>query len=57
VVDKGKSLEGESSPGAHIVELGQGVNHEGEALSNPIWNRTSPLNPILPGLIWEQALE
>ena len=57
MVDKGKSLEGESSPRAHIVELGQGVNHEGEALSNPIWNRTSPLNPILPGLIWEQALE
>jgi len=50
--DKGKTPEGEPSPRADIVEDGQGA-----ALSNLIWNRTGPLNPTLPKLIWEQASE
>ena len=35
MVDKGKSLEGESSHGANIMECGQGVNHSGGSIVEP----------------------
>jgi len=55
MLDKGKFPEGELSLRADILEGGQGVNQSGGSIAEPIWNRSGPLNPILPKWIGEQA--